>query len=85
MFLHGRVNGTEERPRMQHARVLTAITDGSTLTLLKLSLTRTDEIDVDLDVLADETFAEEFARLLRIVGLLGVREPATPQTSAPTP
>lgn len=84
MFLHGRVNGAEEEPRTQHARVLTAVTDGSTLTLLKLSLTRTDEIDVDLDVLADETFAEEFARLLRIVGLLGVREPATSQTSAPT-
>ena len=59
--------------------------DGSAFPFVVFTVLGADEVNVDLHVLADETFAEEFARLLRIVGLLGVREPATPQTSAPTP
>ena len=69
---------------MRDERILATVTDGRTFTFFVFTFLGTDEIDVDLDVLADETFAEEFARLLRIVGLLGVREPATSQTSAPT-
>ena len=56
-------------------RILATIADRRALPLLELTLARADEIDVDLDVLANQTLAQKFPCFLRIEGLLRVRQP----------
>ena len=76
MFLHvtsQRVVGGNLYAR--HSRLLVAVTDSCAFTLLKFTLTRPNEVNVNLDVLADELFAQEFAGFVGIMRLSWVRLP----------
>ena len=60
-----------------NVRVLVTSTNGSALPLLKLTLFRTDKVDMHLDMLANQLFAEELASFLSVVCLLRIRKPLT--------
>ena len=55
-----------------HVLVRIAEIDSGTFPLLKFTLLRTNEVDADLHVLANELLAEEFAGLVRIIRLLRI-------------
>lgn len=56
-------------------RFLVSVSNSSTLSLFIISLRRADEVDVNLDMLADELFAQELSRLLRVSCLARIRGP----------
>lgn len=57
------------------ARILVTVTDSCGFTLLELAFARADEVDVDLDVFADELLPQKLARLNSIMCLTRVRLP----------
>ena len=67
---------TYMQTRRKRSRVLVAITDGGAFPLLEFALFGADEIDLHLDMLADEAFAQEFSCLMSPISLLRIRHPA---------
>ena len=75
MFLHvtsQRVVGGNLYAR--HSRLLVAVTDSCAFTLLKFTLTRPNEVDVNLDVLPNKPLSKELACFICIRRLARVRQ-----------
>ena len=63
------------QPEKQGVRILVTIADGDAFTLVEVALLRPDEVDGDLDLLANELLAKEFLSFLRVWCLSRVRRP----------
>ena len=62
---------------LMSSSVLADLSTAPTLALLVLAISRTDKVDMYLDVFANELPAQEFASFLSIVSLLWVRKSAS--------
>ena len=69
------------QPEKRGVRILVTVADGDAFTLVEVALLRPDEVDGDLDLLADELLPQEFLRFLRVRCLSRVRR-STPKQSA---
>ena len=59
----------------EDVRILIAVADGHAFALVEVALFRPDEVDGDLDLLANELLAKEFLSFLRVWCLSRVRRP----------